>query len=89
MNELTTAASLHGIGLGSSNNPQVFNPGNLNSEQIDQVATEFEGVFVSLLIKELRSTTEGDGFFGSEDSDSFGSMFDLSLIHISEPTRPY
>ena len=31
---------------------------------------------------------DGDGYGGS-DGDSYGEGEDLSLIHISEPTRPY
>jgi Rod binding domain-containing protein len=47
-------------------------------EQIRQVATEFEGVFLSMLVKEMRDSLE-TGFFGDESSDSYGGMFDLFI----------
>ena len=47
-------------------------------EQIQQVATEFEGVFLSMLVKEMRDSLE-TGFFGDESSDSYGGMFDLFI----------
>lgn len=57
-------------------------------EQIEQRAEEFEGLFVSLLIKELRTTSGEGGLFGGENSDSYGSLFDLFLgEHLAE-SRP-
>ena len=37
-----------------------------SQERVEQLAQEFEGVFLSLLTKELRSTTGEGGLFGSE-----------------------
>ncbi len=48
-------------------------------EQVKQLAQQFEGVFLSLLSKELRATIEGDGLFGSESSDSYGGLFDMFI----------
>lgn len=42
------------------------------------VAAEFEGVLVSMLLKEMRSTLE-EGMFGDDKSDSFGGLFDLTM----------
>lgn len=44
----------------------------------DEVATAFEAVFASMLVKEMRNTLK-DGFFGGESSDVLGGMFDLHL----------
>ena len=41
----------------------------------EQTAAEFESVFVSLLLKEMRNTLS-EGFFGAESSDVLGGMFD-------------
>ena len=52
------------------------------SEALSQTASaaeDFESVFVSLLLKELRQSTSGEGLFGGEASDSYGAMFDLYL----------
>lgn len=43
-----------------------------------EVAGQFEGAFVSMLLKELRSTLDG-GLFGEESSDTYGAMFDMYL----------
>jgi flagellar protein FlgJ len=34
---------------------------------------------ISLLLKEMRQTTAGEGLFGGEASDTYGSLFDLYL----------
>jgi Rod binding domain-containing protein len=52
--------------------------------QIESVATQFESVFMSLLAKELRESTEG-GLFPGESSDTLGGMFDLYMgQHMAE-----
>jgi Rod binding domain-containing protein len=53
-------------------------------QELEQVATQFEGVFMSLLIKELRESLE-TGMFVGETSDTYGALFDLYLgQHIAE-----
>lgn len=47
-------------------------------DQMKELGTEFESVFLSMLLKEMRNSLE-DGFFGGEGSDSFGGMFDLFI----------
>ena len=44
----------------------------------DEVATAFEAVFASMLVKEMRNTLK-DGFFGGESSDVLGGMFDMHI----------
>jgi Rod binding domain-containing protein len=46
---------------------------------IERVAADFESLFVSLVLKEMRQTLEPDTLFGSETSDSYGGLFDLYL----------
>ncbi len=50
-------------------------------ERIEKVASEFESVFLSLLLKEMRNTLdqENGGLFGGEGSDTFGGMFDMFM----------
>jgi len=50
-------------------------------EQIEHVANEFESVFLSMMLKEMRNTLDQKegGLFGGEGSDSFGGMFDLFM----------
>jgi flagellar protein FlgJ len=51
-------------------------PGDLREQE--HLAGQFEGVFVSMLLKEMRSTLEG-GLFGEENSDTYGALFDMYL----------
>jgi len=56
-----------------------FDSRNLESaRERDDLAGQFEGVFVSLLLKEMRSTLDG-GLFGEENSDTYGALFDMYL----------
>lgn len=49
------------------------------------VAAEFEALFVSLMLKEMRQTVGGDGLFAGESSDVYGGLFDLYLgQHIAQ-----
>ena len=54
-------------------------------EQREQVAKEFESVFMTLLLKNMRDTFTEDGLFGKEASDTFGGLFDLYMgNHLAE-----
>ena len=48
-----------------------------SKSEIEAVASEFEGVFLSMVMKEMRQTLSEGGFFEGESSDSFGGMFDM------------
>ena len=50
-----------------------------DQQQQQQVANEFEGVFFSLLLKEMRQTIDGEGLFGGDNSDVYGGIFDLYM----------
>ena len=57
------------------------------AKRAESVGQEFESVFVSLLLKEMRNTldTGEGGLFGSEQSDTFGGMFDQFMgQHLAE-----
>jgi len=43
------------------------------------VADEFEGMFMSLVVKEMRKTTSEGGLFAGDASDAYGGMFDLFM----------
>ena len=51
----------------------------LSNRRAHELGKEFEGVFLSMLVKEMRNTLEGDGLFGGESSDTYGGMFDMFL----------
>src|SRR5437762_8711357 len=45
----------------------------------DQVATHFEAVFWSMLIKEMREGLEPGGMLGEDGGDVLGGMFDVTM----------
>lgn len=52
-----------------------------SSETLRQAAQSFEALFYSLLIKQLRHSSQelGEGFFAGDQADIFGGLFDLYL----------
>ncbi|MGI9515712.1 MAG: rod-binding protein [Pirellulaceae bacterium] len=50
-----------------------------DSESVASVSSEFESVFLAMLLKTMRSTVSGDGMFAGDKSDTFGGMFDLFM----------
>ena len=50
-----------------------------NPQAIAAVAEEFESVFLAMLLKNMRSTVSEGGMFAGDESDTFGSMFDLFM----------
>jgi Rod binding domain-containing protein len=42
-------------------------------------AANFESLLIAMLLKEMRQTTDGEGLFGGEASDTYGGLFDLYL----------
>lgn len=51
----------------------------LNSkEQAAEVGKEFESLFLSLMLKEMRSSLEG-GMFQGDGSDVYGGLFDMMM----------
>ena len=72
-----------GVRLPDSSVIQTGNADNLiaaaaNSDAATASA-EFESLFLSMLLKTMRSTVSEDGMFAGDRSDTFGSMFDLFM----------
>jgi Rod binding domain-containing protein len=44
-----------------------------------RVAQDFESVFASLMLKEMRKTLEPGAMFGEDSGDVYGGLFDLYL----------
>lgn len=40
---------------------------------------QFEGIFVSMLLKEMRQSMSDDGLFAGDTSDVYGGLFDMFL----------
>lgn len=43
------------------------------------IGEDFEGMFVSLLLKEMRRTLDGGGLFPGDSSDAYGGLFDMYM----------
>ena len=56
--------------------------------KMEKVGKDFEGVFLSLMLKEMRNTLEEGGFFGEESSDTYGGMFDMFIGQSMAETKP-
>ena len=53
-------------------------------EQVQEIASDFESLFISLLLKEMRQTLDG-GFFGGDGADVYGGIFDMTMgRHLAE-----
>ena len=57
-------------------------------ESLSAVGKEFESVLLSTLLKNMRSTVSENGLFAGDDSDTFGSMFDLFMSQHMASTNP-
>lgn len=51
----------------------------LKSAKVEKAIKDFEGLFLSMMIKELRQTSSGDGLFAGDASDTYGGMFDMFM----------
>ncbi len=49
------------------------------SEKAREAIEKFESLFLSMMIKELRQSDSGDGFFPGDHSDTMGGMFDMYM----------
>ncbi len=58
----------------------------LKNAQPVELAKQFESLFVSMLVKEMRQTSSGEeGMFPGDSSDTYGGIFDMYMgQHIAE-----
>jgi len=66
------------------------NTGLQDLNEIENAAKEFESVFLSLMLKEMRNTLdqENGGLFAGEGSDTFGGMFDMYMSQHLAKSQP-
>jgi Rod binding domain-containing protein len=50
-----------------------------DTRAIEAAATGFESTFMSLLLKEMRQTLDHGTFFGQDNSDVYGGIFDFYM----------
>ncbi len=51
----------------------------VKSGKAQEAIEKFEGLFMSMMIKQLRETNSGEGLFPGDASDTYGGMFDMFL----------
>ncbi len=57
----------------------------IDSQDPEKVAKDFEGVFASMMLKEMRKSLEPGSLFGDDSNDVYGGLFDQHIgQHISE-----
>lgn len=60
--------------------PKLLQPQNAkNQRALEVAAKDFEGMFVSLLLKEMRQTLEPGTMFGQDSGDVLGGLFDVFI----------
>lgn len=48
-------------------------------DQLSKVAADFESLFASQILKEMRKTLDPETMFGGDSADVYGGMFDMFL----------
>src|SRR5262245_2761163 len=48
-------------------------------QALREAARQFESLFTTMMLKSMRSATEGDPLFGSDQADFYQDMFDQQL----------
>jgi Rod binding domain-containing protein len=79
MNQVGNLPNMIGSGIENYGQSKVNGSAEGAESRIASLGTEFEGVFLSLMLKEMRNTLEDGGFFGEETSDTYGGMFDMFI----------
>ena len=49
------------------------------AQAIEAAASGFESLFVSMLVKQMRETLEPGSFFGQDNGDVLGGLFDFTM----------
>lgn len=75
-------------GMEGKLNSLVRGADNADGKGLDSVATEFESLFLSMMMKEMRSSLGDDSLFGGESSDVYGGMFDMMLGQSMAESQP-
>lgn len=57
---------------------QALSKGQDSHLSMEEVGTQFESLFMSMLLEEMRNTLQ-DGLFQGEGSDTYGAMFDMYM----------
>ncbi len=70
-----TSATIEPAALGQFAN-SAKGPSSVGQDKITQVASDFESLFASQMLKEMRKTLDPETMFGGDSGDVYGGMFD-------------
>ena len=84
MSSIQTALLSQPLPLSETSASNPFKPKG-NTQAPEKVAKDFESLFTSMILKEMRKTLEPGSMFGEDSSDVYGGMFDQFLgQHIAD-----
>ena len=75
-------ANLSAANLSAANLTEIDSLKKASDAEIKKVGEDFESIFLSLMLKEMRNTIsneEGGGMFAGEGSDTYGGLFDMFM----------
>jgi len=79
MLELTTPVSLQQPTVDLASALGVQRPQGSDRAALEKVAGEFEGIFFSMMINQLRQSLEPDTLFSGDRGDTMGGLFDMFM----------
>ena len=84
MSSIQAALLSQPLPLSETSGSHSFKP-KATQQSPDKVAKDFESVFASMMLKEMRKSLEPGSLFGDDSSDVYGGMFDQFMgQHMSE-----
>ena len=72
-----------GINKNEPSNSKTFNTNSDNFEGLQNVADQFEAIFLETLLRQARESKLSAGLFDSKTDDNFEQMFDQELANSS------
>jgi Rod binding domain-containing protein len=79
MSTINSALMSGSLPLSQTGNGRAVTPPKTSDNEAARVAEDFESVFASLMLKEMRKTLEPGAMFGEDSGDVYGGLFDLYL----------
>ena len=72
-----------GINKKEPSNSRALNPNSDTVDGLENVADQFEAIFLETLLRQARESKLSDGLFDSKADDNFEQMFDQELANSS------
>ena len=72
-----------GINKSETSNSKILNTNSDTVEGLQNVADQFEAIFLETLLRQARESKLSDGLFDSKADDNFEQMFDQELANSS------